>query len=49
MVTAELRELIAHCRAPEAEGRTPSDFPLSRLNQSQLDKVLALKKKQVRG
>ncbi len=45
-VTAELRATIAHCRSPEAGGPTPSDFPLSTLNQSQLDKILALKKRQ---
>ncbi|MCO8170249.1 non-ribosomal peptide synthase/polyketide synthase [Pseudomonas sp. 21LCFQ02] len=33
----ELRALIAHCLAPEAGGVTPSDFPLARLNQAQLD------------
>ncbi len=35
-----LRELIAHCTAPGAGGYTPSDFPLARLDQSTLDRVL---------
>ncbi|TBV09274.1 non-ribosomal peptide synthase/polyketide synthase [Phytopseudomonas dryadis] len=34
---AELQALIAHCLAPEAGGVTPSDFPLARLDQAQLD------------
>ena len=33
----ELRGLIAHCLADDAGGLTPSDFPLARLTQSQLD------------
>jgi non-ribosomal peptide synthase protein (TIGR01720 family) len=32
-----LRTLICHCQSPEAEGCTPSDYSLSRLNQTQLD------------
>ncbi|HSF39388.1 MAG TPA: non-ribosomal peptide synthase/polyketide synthase [Thermoanaerobaculia bacterium] len=36
-VAARLRELIDHCRAPEAGGYTPSDFPLAGLDQIQLD------------
>jgi non-ribosomal peptide synthase protein (TIGR01720 family) len=40
-----LRELIGHCRTPGAGGYTPSDFPLAGLNQGQLDKVLARRKK----
>jgi amino acid adenylation domain-containing protein/non-ribosomal peptide synthase protein (TIGR01720 family) len=32
-----LREIAAHCTAPGAGGRTPSDFPLARLTQSQVD------------
>jgi amino acid adenylation domain-containing protein/non-ribosomal peptide synthase protein (TIGR01720 family) len=35
-----LRQLIAHCIAPEAGGFTPSDFPLAKLNQQQLDKII---------
>ncbi|WP_295473025.1 non-ribosomal peptide synthase/polyketide synthase [uncultured Pseudomonas sp.] len=34
---AELQALIAHCLAPEAGGVTPSDFPLARFDQAQLD------------
>src|ERR1700730_17409507 len=36
-----LRELIAHCQLPDAGGRTPSDFPLARLDQASLDRLLA--------
>ena len=36
-----LREAIAHCQLPDAGGRTPSDFPLARLDQSSLDRLLA--------
>ncbi|MCU0507750.1 MAG: amino acid adenylation domain-containing protein [Anaerolineae bacterium] len=35
-----LRELIAHCRSPEAGAYSPSDFPLAELDQKQLDKIL---------
>ncbi|TYC64536.1 non-ribosomal peptide synthetase, partial [Streptomyces sp. CB01881] len=38
---AALRELVTHCRAPESGGWTPSDFPLARLDQAALDRVLA--------
>jgi amino acid adenylation domain-containing protein/non-ribosomal peptide synthase protein (TIGR01720 family) len=34
-----LQALIAHCQSPEAGGFTPSDFPLARLTQSELDRV----------
>ncbi len=37
---AELRELIAHCLTPEAGGLTPSDVPLARLGQPDLDRLL---------
>ncbi|HEX8545004.1 MAG TPA: non-ribosomal peptide synthetase [Pseudomonas sp.] len=33
----ELQGLIAHCLADDAVGLTPSDFPLARLSQQQLD------------
>ncbi|MGY2261720.1 non-ribosomal peptide synthetase [Pseudomonas sp. SDO55104_S430] len=33
----ELRSLIAHCLRDEAGGLTPSDFPLAKLSQAQLD------------
>ncbi|MFY0579910.1 hypothetical protein ACN28S_41745 [Cystobacter fuscus] len=36
-----LRELIAHCQSPEAGGHTPSDFPLAKVKQNQLDKLSA--------
>jgi hypothetical protein len=36
---AALREIVEHCRQPGAGGRTPSDFPLARLTQSQVDTV----------
>jgi amino acid adenylation domain-containing protein/non-ribosomal peptide synthase protein (TIGR01720 family) len=36
-----LRELIAHCSTPEAKGRTPSDFPLAKLDQPTLDRLFA--------
>jgi amino acid adenylation domain-containing protein/non-ribosomal peptide synthase protein (TIGR01720 family) len=36
----ELGVLIAHCLSPEAGGVTPSDFPLARLDQVALDRLL---------
>ena len=38
LVTA-LREIITHCTAPGAGGRTPSDFPLARLDQATTDRL----------
>ena len=35
-----LRELIAHCQNEDAEGHTPSDFPLAQLDQQTLDKLV---------
>ncbi|MET8546903.1 condensation domain-containing protein, partial [Kitasatospora sp. NPDC004799] len=35
-----LRELAEHCASPGAGGRTPSDFPLAGLDQSQLDRLV---------
>ena len=35
-----LRALIAHCRMPEAGGYTPSDFPLARLDQPAVDRLV---------
>jgi len=32
-----LRELVTHCQSAEAGGFTPSDFPLVKLNQNELD------------
>jgi amino acid adenylation domain-containing protein/non-ribosomal peptide synthase protein (TIGR01720 family) len=37
-----LAALIAHCLSPEAGGFTPSDFPLARLDQAELDKLANL-------
>ena len=37
---ATLRALIAHCETSDAGGYTPSDFPLAKLNQTQLDKLI---------
>ncbi|WP_158885988.1 non-ribosomal peptide synthetase [Amycolatopsis anabasis] len=34
-----LTAIIRHCRAPEAGGRTPSDFPLARLDQDAVDRI----------
>jgi non-ribosomal peptide synthase protein (TIGR01720 family) len=39
--TTTLRDIIAHCRSPEAGGYTPSDFPMANLDQRKLDKVLS--------
>lgn len=36
----KLRTLIAHCLSPESGGYTPSDFPLARLGQQQLDHLV---------
>ncbi|MDF5733145.1 MAG: amino acid adenylation domain-containing protein, partial [Rhizonema sp. PD38] len=36
-----LQDLIAHCSSPENGGYTPTDFPLIKLNQQQLDQLLA--------
>jgi amino acid adenylation domain-containing protein/non-ribosomal peptide synthase protein (TIGR01720 family) len=38
---AELRDLIEHCKAPEAGGYTVSDFKLAKLDDKKLDKVMA--------
>jgi amino acid adenylation domain-containing protein/non-ribosomal peptide synthase protein (TIGR01720 family) len=35
-----LSELVAHCLTPGAGGATPSDFPLARLDQPTLDRLL---------
>jgi non-ribosomal peptide synthase protein (TIGR01720 family) len=40
----EIRELIAYCCATEG-GQTPSDFPLTKISQSQLDQILLRRKK----
>lgn len=38
--TENLRDLIQHCLTPGAGGCTPSDFPLARLTQAELDATL---------
>ncbi len=35
-----LRRLIAHCLAPQTGGYTPGDFPLCRLSQAELDRLI---------
>ncbi|MEV7080379.1 non-ribosomal peptide synthase/polyketide synthase [Streptomyces sp. NPDC093516] len=35
-----LEEIVAHCATPGAGGRTPSDFPLARLDQAAVDRVV---------
>ncbi|MFC5957576.1 non-ribosomal peptide synthase/polyketide synthase [Streptomyces pratens] len=35
-----LEEIVVHCAAPDAGGRTPSDFPLARLDQAAVDRVV---------
>ena len=34
-----LREIVGHCTRPGAGGATPSDFPLARLTQQQVDRI----------
>ena len=36
-----LHALMTHCQSPNAVGYTPSDFPLTKLYQQELDKVIA--------
>ncbi|OIK28411.1 non-ribosomal peptide synthetase [Streptomyces malaysiense] len=38
-VLRALGDIVAHCGRPEAGGRTPSDFPLARLDQAAVDHV----------
>jgi amino acid adenylation domain-containing protein/non-ribosomal peptide synthase protein (TIGR01720 family) len=38
-MTAACAGLAAHCARPGAGGRTPSDFPLARLTQAQVDAI----------
>ncbi|MGH3788279.1 MAG: amino acid adenylation domain-containing protein, partial [Pseudonocardiaceae bacterium] len=35
-----LHEIVEHCAQPEAGGRTPSDFPLARLDQAGVDRLV---------
>ncbi|MEU0842433.1 non-ribosomal peptide synthase/polyketide synthase [Streptomyces sp. NPDC005962] len=37
---AALREIVGHCAEPDAGGRTPSDFPLARLDQAGVDRLV---------
>ncbi|MGK7876653.1 MAG: amino acid adenylation domain-containing protein [Xenococcaceae cyanobacterium] len=37
-----LEQLIEHCLSPSAGGYTPSDFPLAKLTQTEIDKLLKL-------
>ncbi|QMU70575.1 non-ribosomal peptide synthase/polyketide synthase [Streptacidiphilus sp. P02-A3a] len=37
---AALGEIVAHCADPGTGGRTPSDFPLARLDQAALDRLV---------
>ncbi|HWG97931.1 MAG TPA: amino acid adenylation domain-containing protein, partial [Pilimelia sp.] len=39
-VLTGLREIVAHCAEPGAGGRTPSDFPLARLDQAAVDRLV---------
>jgi non-ribosomal peptide synthase protein (TIGR01720 family) len=39
-VVEALREIVEHCARPDAGGRTPSDFPLTRLDQAALDRIV---------
>ncbi|MEU0005142.1 non-ribosomal peptide synthase/polyketide synthase [Streptomyces sp. NPDC006314] len=34
-----LEDIVAHCARPDAGGRTPSDFPLARLDQAAVDRI----------
>ncbi|MEU6589843.1 non-ribosomal peptide synthase/polyketide synthase [Streptomyces sp. NPDC046881] len=34
-----LTDIVAHCARPDAGGRTPSDFPLARLDQAAVDRI----------
>ena len=40
-----LRQVVEHCREEESGGYTPSDFPLARLSQRQLDEVIGTERK----
>ena len=42
---ARLRQVVEHCREEESGGYTPSDFPLARLSQRQLDVVIGTERK----
>ena len=36
-----LKQLISHCQLPGVRGRTPSDYPLSQLDQPSVDRLVA--------
>ncbi len=36
-----VKQLVQHCRSPEAGGHTPSDFPLAKVDQAKLDRLAA--------
>jgi amino acid adenylation domain-containing protein/non-ribosomal peptide synthase protein (TIGR01720 family) len=38
-IVAGLREIIRHCTRPGAGGRTPTDFPLAKLDQATVDRL----------
>ncbi len=38
---AALKEIIVHCQSADAGGRTPSDFPLAGLDQTDVDKLVS--------
>ncbi|SDM57636.1 non-ribosomal peptide synthetase [Allokutzneria albata] len=40
-VNDNLRRIVEHCALPGAGGATPSDFPLARLDQSTVDRIMA--------
>jgi amino acid adenylation domain-containing protein/non-ribosomal peptide synthase protein (TIGR01720 family) len=35
-----LEDIVAHCARPDVGGRTPADFPLARLDQAAVDRVV---------
>ncbi len=39
-VIEALGEIVEHCSQPGVGGRTPSDFPLARLSQEQVDRIV---------
>ncbi|MFE7466679.1 amino acid adenylation domain-containing protein, partial [Streptomyces sp. NPDC057499] len=39
-LAAQVADFVRHCTAPEAGGRTPSDFPLARLDQPAVDALV---------
>jgi amino acid adenylation domain-containing protein/non-ribosomal peptide synthase protein (TIGR01720 family) len=38
---ALVRDIVAHCQSDDAGGFTPSDFPLAKVSQDQLDRLMA--------